>query len=156
MEGSSEPQFDLSEYRVISIEDNHKIAIVNLLNNIISSEPLLEDLNDTKSVVWRLGSLINFFDESFISGQNELKIPSLEEMTETSLTQISSYIRHWLISYYNADSVIGIQIVYHFFLYINFYLILTFINFFLFITLRITQIRGRNTRRDINGCTSYS
>jgi hypothetical protein len=114
MEGSSEPQFDLSEYRVISIEDNHKIAIVNLLNNIVSSEPLLEDLNDTKSVVWRLGSLINFFDESFISGQNELKIPSLEEMTETSLSEISSYIRHWLISYYNADSVIGIEIIYLF------------------------------------------
>ena len=120
METTIEPQFDLSEYRVISIEDNHKLAIVRLLNSIITEEPLLEDLNDTKSVVWRLGSLISFFDQSFISGQNELKIPTLEEMDDSSLSDISSYIRKWLISYYNADSVIGIQTLIYY-IYVQFY-----------------------------------
>lgn len=106
MEGNSE--LDLSEYRVISIEDNHKLAIVHLLNSIIPDPPMLEDLNDTKNVIWKLGSLIDYFEKSFVTGQN-VKIPAT--LGEEESKQISSIIRNWLVSYYNADSVIGMNVI---------------------------------------------
>ena len=112
MDSSAEQNFDLSEYRVMTIEDNHKIAIMNLMNGIIP-EPLLEELSDTKTVVFKLGQLIELFDESFITSgidqKDKLKLPSFDTMDESVILNLSIHIRNWLVSYYNADSLIGNQ-----------------------------------------------
>ncbi|CAG2162647.1 unnamed protein product [Oppiella nova] len=109
MDSSNEQHFDLSEYRVISIEENHKIAIINILNAIVS-EPHLEDTNDTKAVVWKLAALVELFDDSFITSgigaQNRFKLKDLDVLTESDLLDISTHVRNWLISYYNAESLI--------------------------------------------------
>ena len=114
MESSTEHNYDLSEFRVMTIEDTHKIAIMNLMNGIIA-EPLLEELSDTKTVVYKLGQLIQLFDESFITSgidmKDKLKLPDFETMDESVILNLSIHIRNWLVSYYNADSLIGNQLV---------------------------------------------
>ena len=107
---SAEQNFDMTEYRVISIEDSHKTALINLLNSIIN-EPLVESFEDTKTVVYKLGQLIQLFDESFITSgidnKTPIQLPDFEDMNDTTVSEMSTYIRNWMIPYYNADSLIG-------------------------------------------------
>ena len=150
MDSSNEQHFDLSEYRVISIEENHKIAIINILNAIVA-EPHLEDTNDTKAVVWKLAALVELFDDSFITSgvgaQNRFKLKDLDALTESDLLDISTHVRNWLISYYNAESLIGNEV----------YLLIMVLYLNMFgMNDRIAETGGRHTRRDIDGSASHT
>ncbi|XP_054161618.1 zinc finger protein 189-like [Oppia nitens] len=104
MDSSGEQHFDLSEYRVISIEDNHKVAMINTMNGIVTDPPVV-DFADIKSMIYKLRALIQMFDDSFITScLNDNKLKTFESVTEADLTDISQYIRNWLISFYNAES----------------------------------------------------
>lgn len=94
---------------VLSIEDSHKTAIINLLNSIVN-EPMVDSFDDTKTIIYKLGQLIQLFDESFITSgidKNQIQLPSFEDMDDTFVSELSNQIRNWLIPYYNADSLIG-------------------------------------------------
>ena len=53
---------------MLSISDEHKEAIIKLINSIISDNPVVTNLTDRSKVNQKLVKLIHFFENSINSG----------------------------------------------------------------------------------------
>ena len=84
-------------------ESKHNLALVHLMNTVVTDTPLLDDLKETQKAVWRLGRVIYTFEKSFLCGQT-IKVPMI--ITDQNIIDISNVIRNWLLNYYNAESLI--------------------------------------------------
>ena len=103
-------------------ESKHNLALVHLMNTIVTDTPLLDDLKETQKAVWRLGRVIYTFEKSFLCGQT-IKVPMI--ITDQNIIDISSVIRNWLLNYYNAESLIC---MFDFSFYFNSLLIVHFLD----------------------------
>ena len=57
---------------MLSISDEHKEAIIKLINSIISDSPVITNLTDRSKVNQKLVKLIHFFENSINSGLSEV------------------------------------------------------------------------------------